>query len=320
VAVPRNRDLLIAAEQVRTQYGNMPTALISNAVVSAILCFVLRDVVPLPKLASWLSAEYVWVIGRLVLWRQFKRANPPASNISSWRRYALAGSALNGIIWGVGGLLLYVPGNLPSQFLLLIVQFGMGSGAAYASAATLPSFLAYFYPSLLLSVIPFFKEGDTVHFSLGMMLLLFVAATTRFTFGVSRTIVDAVKLRFENIDLIDELREQKAAADAARQALDAANIAKSRLLTAAGDTMTELLNALLDISRVDAHIVKPNILTVRLAPLLERVRFEFEPLAARKGLRFTVKGTDALVRSDPALLERIIRGLVANAVRHTDRG
>lgn len=357
MTVPPNRDLLIAAEQVRTQYGNMPTAFIFNAVVSVILCCLLLNVVPLPTLAGWLCAVYAWVIFRFLLWRAFKRANPPAARISFWRRYALAGSAAIGTIWGIGGLILYVPGDLSSQFLLLIVQFGMGSGAAYASASVTPSFLAYFYPSLLLSAVPFFREGDTVHVSLGVMLLLFVAATTYLTFGVGRTIVDAIKLRFENIDLISELREQKTAAETARQASDAANIAKSRFLAAAShdlrqplhalgffvdamrehtssqegmlvvgnirrtvDTMEELFNALLDISRLDAGIVEPNVLTVPLGPLLERVRFEFEPLAQRKGLSFSVKSTRLLVRSDPALLERVVRNLVANAVRYTNRG
>lgn len=357
MTVPPERNLLIAAEQVRTQYANMPTAFIFNAVVSVILCFVLRKVVPLPTLSGWLCAVYAWVIFRFFLWRAFKRVNPSAANISLWRRYALAGSAAIGTIWGIGGLILYVPGDLSSQFLLLIVQFGMGSGAAYASASVPASFLVYFYPSLLLSAVPFFREGDTVHVSLGVMLLLFVAATTYLTFGVGRTIVDAIKLRFENLDLISELREQKTAAETARQASDAANIAKSRFLAAAShdlrqplhalgffvdamqqhtsshegaqvvgnirrtvDTMEELFNALLDISRLDAGIVEPNVLTVPLAPLLERVRFEFEPLAQRKGLSLSVKSTRAMVRSDPALLERVVRNLVANAVRYTDRG
>jgi len=357
LSVPTSRALLIAAEQVRTQYRNMPTAFISNAVVSLILCFALREAVPLPRLGWWLCAAYAWVLGRFLLWRAFKRADPPASDIAVWGAYGLAGSALNGIIWGLGGLILYVPGNLSSQFLLLIVQFGMGSGAAYASASALPSFLAYFYPSLLLSAVPFFMEGDSVHVSLGIMLLLFVAATTHFTIGVSRTIVDAIKLRFENINLIGELRGQTTAAESARQAAEEANIGKSRFLAAAShdlrqplhalgffvdalrghtspeertqiarnirrsvDTMEELFNALLDVSRLDAGIVEPHVVTVPLAPLLERVRFEFEPFARQKGLSLRAKNTRALVRSDPALLERVIRNLVANAVRYTDRG
>jgi two-component system, sensor histidine kinase len=357
LAVPSERDLLIAAEQVRAQYGNMPTAFISNAVVAVILCFVLREVVALPTLTWWLGGVYLWVIGRYTLWRRFNRVKPPAADIGRWRTYALIGSALSGILWGLGGMVLYVPGNLWSQFLLLIVQFGMGSGAAYASASTLPSFLAYFFPSLLLSAIPFFREGDTVHVSLGIMLLLFTAATTRFSFGVSRTVVDAIKLRFENIELINELREQKAAADDACQASDQANIAKSRFLAVAShdlreplhaldcfvdemrghvstpqgvlvigkirrsvDTMGDIFNSLLDVSRLDAGIVRPEIVTLPLAPLLERIRFEFEPLALRKGLTFTVRSTDTLVRSDSALLERMIRNLAANSVRCTDGG
>jgi hypothetical protein len=233
LSVPTSRALLIAAEQVRTQYRNMPTAFISNAAVSLILCITLREAVPLPRLGWWLCAAYAWALGRFLLWRAFKRADPPPSDIAVWGNYGLAGSALNGIIWGLGGIVLYVPGNLSSQFLLLIVQFGMGSGAAFASASALPSFLAYFYPSLLLSAVPFFREGDSVHVSLRIMLLLFVAATTRFTVGVSRTIVDAIKLRFENINLISELREQTTAAEGARQAAEEANIAKSRFLAAA---------------------------------------------------------------------------------------
>ena len=345
-----SRDLLIAAEQVRTQYRNMPTACISNAVIAVILCFVLRKGVALHTIVEWLAAVFTWALSRAALWRAFKRAAPPPAAIRIWRMYGVIGSALIGVIWGVGGLILYVHGDLSSQFLLLIVQFGMGSGAAYASASVLPSFLAYLYPSLLLSSVPFFREGDSVHVSLGIMLLLFVAATTRFTIGVSRTIVDSIRLRFENLELIDELREQKRVAEEA-------NVAKSRFLAAAShdlrqplhalgffadamrehtssdegkrvagqmrrslDSMEEMFGALLDVSRLDAGIVEPRVVTMALAPLLDRVRSEFEPLARQKGLSLVARPTRALVRSDAALLERVIRNLVANALRYTERG
>jgi CheY-like chemotaxis protein/anti-sigma regulatory factor (Ser/Thr protein kinase) len=54
--------------------------------------------------------------------------------------------------------------------------------------------------------------------------------------------------------------------------------------------------------------------------LLERIRLEFEPQARAKGLRLRVKRCRAVVHSDPALLERILRNLVSNAVRYTARG
>jgi two-component system, sensor histidine kinase len=74
------------------------------------------------------------------------------------------------------------------------------------------------------------------------------------------------------------------------------------------------------VSRLDAGIVRPRVATIPLAPLIERVRAEFEPLARQKGLSLITIRSSLYVRSDPVLLERIIRNLVANAVRYTDRG
>ncbi len=84
--------------------------------------------------------------------------------------------------------------------------------------------------------------------------------------------------------------------------------------------MEDLFNALLDVSRLDAGVVETHMATVPVDSLLERVRFEFEPQARQKGLSLTIMPTSALVRSDPALLERIVRNFVSNAVRYTDRG
>jgi CheY-like chemotaxis protein/anti-sigma regulatory factor (Ser/Thr protein kinase) len=53
---------------------------------------------------------------------------------------------------------------------------------------------------------------------------------------------------------------------------------------------------------------------------MDRVRVEYEPAASQKGLSLKVAPNTVYVRSDPVLLERIMRNLVANAVRYTDRG
>src|SRR5207237_8493168 len=86
------------------------------------------------------------------------------------------------------------------------------------------------------------------------------------------------------------------------------------------DAMEDLFNSLLDVSRLDAGIVRPRIGTIPLAPLMERVRVEYEPPARQKDLALSVVRNSLFVRSDPVLLERIMRNLVANAVRYTDRG
>jgi two-component system, sensor histidine kinase len=351
------RAALVAAELVRAQYRNIPTAVGVNAIISALLCIALRETVSPERLVWWLAAVYMVGATRYCLWRVYNRSDLVATNTPRWRLFALLGSGINGLTWGIGGILLYAPHSPSSQFLLLITQFGMGAGAAYASAPAFAAVLAYLVPSVLLSSVPFFLEGDSVHVTLGAMLFVFVAAATHFTYGISHTIARAIALRFENIDLIHELREQTLAAELARQAAEEANVAKSRFLAAAGhdlrqplhalgffvdalqeqslpadgravvsnirrsvDVMEDLFNSLLDVSRLDAGIVRPRVATIPLAPLIERVRAEFEPLARQKGLSLITIRSSLYVRSDPVLLERIIRNLVANAVRYTDRG
>jgi signal transduction histidine kinase len=348
---------LVAAELVRAQYRNIPTAVVVNAIISALLCLALQETVSPERLAWWLSAIYVVAVIRLFFWHRFNKSPLTAANILRWRRIALLGSGVNGFTWGLGGIVLYAPHSPASQFLLLITQFGMGAGAAYASAPAFTAVMAYLLPSVLLSSVPFFMEGDSVHVTLGAMLFVFVGAATHFTYGISRTIARAIALRFENIDLIQELRNQTLVAEQAREAAEEANVAKSRFLAAAGhdlrqplhalgffvdalqeeslpadgraivgnirrsvDAMEDLFNSLLDVSRLDAGIVRPCIGTIPLGPLMERVRIEYEPAARQKDLALSVVRNSLFVRSDPVLLDRIMRNLVANAVRYTDRG
>ena len=199
---------LVAAELVRAQYRNIPAAIAVNAIISGLLCLALEETVSLLRLGLWLGAVYVVAGARYFFWYRFNKATLTFASTLKWRQIAFFGSGINGLTWGIGGIVLYAAHSPASQFLLLITQFGMGAGAAYASAPAFAAVLAYLLPSVLLSSVPFFLEGDSVHVTLGAMLFVFVAAATHFTYGISRTIARAIALRFENIDLIDELRNQ----------------------------------------------------------------------------------------------------------------
>ena len=348
---------LIRAELVRAQYRNVPTGVVSNALVAAAVWLGLHARVDARLVSGWIVALCACLIARFLLYRAFNKARPSATEIPRWKTYAFIAAGATSVAWGIGGVLLYVPNDPPAQFFLIMALAGMASGSVYSAASVLPSFFAHLYPSLLLSSIPFFEESDALHRLIGCLILVYIGFATRVTLSVNRSIVDTIRLRFENVDLISELREEKKVAEEAKDAADDANTAKSRFLAAAShdlrqplhalgffvealqgyplpedgrevvgnirrsvDAMGELFDALLDISRLDAGIVQPCVATVALAPVLERVRFEFEPLARQKGLAITSMKTSAFVRSDPALLQRIIRNLVANALRYTDRG
>lgn len=155
-----------------------------------------------------------------------------------------------------------------------------------------------------------------------------------------------------------ELTAARVAADEARQSADRANQAKSRFLaTASHDlrqplqtlsllngalrrmltsspdaaevlshqelavaTMSRLLNALLDISKLESGAVQPAPQDFRMAAVLEAVRREFAPVAESRGLELVVEPCGDSVHSDAAMVEQILKNLVSNAVKYTQRG
>lgn len=84
--------------------------------------------------------------------------------------------------------------------------------------------------------------------------------------------------------------------------------------------MTNLLNSLLDISRLDAGAVSPEFEEFPMQRLVDRLSAEFARQARHKGLEFSATSCHATVRSDPNLLGEIVQNFVSNAIRYTETG
>jgi len=84
--------------------------------------------------------------------------------------------------------------------------------------------------------------------------------------------------------------------------------------------MSRLLNALLDISKLESGAIKPEMTDFTVAELFRELRSEFANLAANKGLNLQVEECTDYVHSDPSLVEQILRNLVSNAVKYTREG
>lgn len=91
-------------------------------------------------------------------------------------------------------------------------------------------------------------------------------------------------------------------------------------LEASVRAMQDLLDALLDISRLDADAVRVQVQPVPLAPLFDQLRGALQPVASDKGLRLRLRSSEIWVQSDPTLLHRILLNLISNALRYTGNG
>ncbi|WP_417841743.1 ATP-binding protein [Terasakiella sp.] len=86
------------------------------------------------------------------------------------------------------------------------------------------------------------------------------------------------------------------------------------------ETMNELFSGILDISKLDANAVPVRLEPVNVARCFEVLEDEFAPIAARKGLQLVFVKSSLWILSDPLQFDRILRNLIANAVRYTQSG
>ncbi|WP_420893306.1 NahK/ErcS family hybrid sensor histidine kinase/response regulator [Pseudomonas extremaustralis] len=115
------------------------------------------------------------------------------------------------------------------------------------------------------------------------------------------------------------------------QPLNAARLFTSALLERPSETLVRnvsnsledvenLLGTLVDISKLDAGVIKADIAPFALSELLDNLAAEYTELARSEGLELHFVGCSALVRSDIQLLARILRNLLSNALRYTYKG
>jgi len=86
------------------------------------------------------------------------------------------------------------------------------------------------------------------------------------------------------------------------------------------DSMARLLNALLDISKLEAGVVKPDIADCEVQEIFDDLRAEFEEQAQSKGLELIIEPCSDVARSDSRLLTQILENFISNAIRYTRKG
>src|SRR5581483_6374621 len=102
-----------------------------------------------------------------------------------------------------------------------------------------------------------------------------------------------------------------------RMSLDPLAMDAVKQQAAAIGTMSRLVHALLDISRIESGSLRPETADFAVTPVLETLLGEYTVVAASKGLRLCMESSSITARSDPTLVEQILRNLVSNAIKYT---
>ncbi len=348
---PNGRERL-QAEQIRLLYHSGPTGTAAALVGAFVLAYILWHLgaAPHAALALWALIILVDVILHLLLARAYHRRKNPDTDWRPWAYGFVAFCAFEGLIWGAGAIYLTDPAAVVQLLLVGLVVCAISTGSLSAFGVYLPAFYALFFTATLPFMVVSVIEGGFTHDALAALIVVYFFGMLAVARMHNGNMLEMLRLRFENADLAAALQLQK---DAAEEA----SLAKTRFLAAAShdlrqpvhalslfvgalrgyplaaepsqlvgriedsvSAMDGLFSALLDISRLDAGVVAPDIKPFPIETLLRRLEHDYAGDAAAKGLTLRIKPCAAFVRSDPVLLERILRNLVSNAVRYTDRG
>lgn len=264
---------------------------------------------------------------------------------------------LIGALWGLAAWL-YMDMRTPATVIcILSLIAGMSAAALAVFSACLPVAVGFFIPAIVPVWAVFIATGDVAYLPMFLGAPLYLVVLMIFARNYARVARHGIALRFANVELISQLREQTARAEYAQREAEEANRAKSvflasashdlrqplhalglfvvtlgrsdltdkqrQLLThieAASGAAREMLNTLLDFSKVDAGVVTARPRAFRLQPLLYKLENEFAPQADDRGLFYRTRDTTATVFADPTLVELILRNLIANAIRYTTQG
>jgi signal transduction histidine kinase len=210
----------VRAAQIRLLYSNSITAFRVTILAVLVLAYFQWNVVRHALILGWAPYMLLVSVGRFVLVRRFWRATPGYAQVVRWGAAYAAGAGLAAGGWGVAGILLYPEASLMHQIFLVFVLGGMMLGGASLLAPRPEAFLAFLIPTGLLPAIRLMYRCDEAHLAMGLLAVVFTAATLTTTWRFYRTIESSLDLRFENQDLVEDLRAAKNQTEALNQQLE----------------------------------------------------------------------------------------------------
>jgi len=301
------------------------------------------------QLLFWLSLIFLSAVVRGLGFRYYQR-HQHDDRLQFWGRLFYLSAFMAGCFWSLLPILFYT--QIAPEYLLLISTMfaGMVSVTAAAGSIYLPSFYAFALPLVMPMCFLHILSGVDYLAITGVMLLLYLFVNSLLAHRGHRQYIELVKARFANVDLMDQLNEEKLTAEKAvevknqfmasashdlRQPLhalgmfigslrkretDAERLDIIRDMEASTTSLSQLLHSMLDLSKLQADMVSVEPRSVALGPIFSNLKAEFEPLANAKSLDLQIPDSNIVVLTDPMLLERILRNLLANAIKFTESG
>lgn len=353
----------LAIDRANYLRSRMPIAMLGSPGTGCALFFLLDEGTHTRLMLGWLALSVLPLLMRLVSTLGSPRVfssdqAPQAHHFLHW--YAIA-TLFSGLQYGLGWLVLAPVLSIEGQYVYLMAIIALLFGGLHTYSPHFISYLAYSSAAMggALIVSSLIMPLKIAHSN--VLIALVYLLSTMFAMDFSLSFFRNVELKRTEEALLDEITRKHAeavAADAAksrflaavshdlrqpmhavslyvatisrmldlqRAQLPGALLLKEQIghLSSSVGYLTEMFEALLDMSRLEAGTANIDIAPVRLQPMLDRLVQEHAVIASKMSLSFSVRSSvsaSCTVRADDKALERLLRNLISNALRHTQKG
>jgi signal transduction histidine kinase/CheY-like chemotaxis protein len=316
-----------------------------NALVAAF--FYWQTSSPLALLWAVLRVPVHWA-GRWNLSR-YSADEQRAQHGARWaRRFALS-AAVDSALWGLGCWLLPPAGD-PLLHGLMVILIGLASSAVVYGTQLWPAVLGWALPMSLGLLTALLWQGEPVFLFMAVCVAIHLGIVLYFGGQQQRLMTQTLLGRFEKEELAEQLARQAQAAQRAseektrflaaashdlRQPVHAIGLfgavlerelqahpqhASAERLLRAVDALGHSLDAMLDVSRLDAGLIEPVIAATPMNPILQALGQIFTVKAEERALQLRVRATPLWVRTDGELLQRMLANMIENGLKYTAHG
>jgi len=346
----------ILAGVIASVYRQVPQSVLGSIVGGVALIAVFWQTHDQNILIGWFIAMLVESYARLRVARAFRTSGTEVERVKLWAARWTGLAALAGLLWGAAGVLFFAPKDPLQQLVLVAVILGVAFGSLTLYASHRPALFAFLPLALLPLIARMLLEQDPAYYTAAIVVLAVFGFTTFFGRNFGEAMFESVKNNYENEVLVAQLVNEKRVAEDARRDAENATRSKTQFFAAAShdlrqplqaigiyvsllrkraqgpieplvanlssavESLSKLVEELLEISRLDSGAIQPRVQQVLLDEMFRSLEQEFMPQAAAKGLSLRVRRSGLAIDSDQLLLLRVLRNLLANAIKYTKRG
>jgi len=296
----------------------------------------------------WIALVIIVWIATTVFYLSKREAFRP--NPRTLARMAIGNMLTSSIVFCIFIFVMVPSASLALSIFIMCVVIMIAVGVAAFAAPYMPLFFAMAYPQMVVLTIAFLLRDDQISQWLGFSTILLMVGLTWFSNMLSNSIFNMLDTNNENEALTRKLRTALVQTDEANRAksvflasashdlrqplhalgllvetmrgtqLTAQQSEIQRHMSAAVDSTQTMLDALLNISKLDAGAISSDPRPFLVQSLFSKLETELAPIADEHNLIYRTRETIAAAYSDPLIVELILRNLIANAIRYTEHG